>query len=224
MGSKIIKAKNLTLGYKKDEPIIKESSFSIESQSFVFVTGPSGSGKSTLIKSLYGALQPQSGILEIGGIKINNIKRKFLIRLRQNLGIIFQDYKLINEWTVKKNVMLPLLIAGHSKDVCETQTKRLLRHVKLSNKAFKYPYELSGGEQQRVAIARALAHNPIIILADEPTGNLDEYSSNIIWNLLIAAKEQLKATVLVVTHHIPTNIHINFKHFHIEDGILYEIS
>jgi len=224
MGNKVIVAKELTLGYKKDEHVIKNSNFSIESGNFVFITGPSGSGKSTLIKSFYGALKPQSGILEIGGVKLNNIKSSKLRFLRKYLGIIFQDYKLINEWSVKKNVMLPLIIAGYSKDICETQTKKLLRHVKLSNKADKYPLELSGGEQQRVAMARALAHNPVIILADEPTGNLDDYSSNLIWNLLVGANEQLGTTVVVVTHHIPTNLHTNYKHFHIEDGTIYEVS
>ncbi|WP_187648318.1 cell division ATP-binding protein FtsE [Nitrosophilus labii] len=224
MANKVIVAEDLTLAYKKDEPVIKNSSFSIESGSFIFITGPSGSGKSTLIKSFYGALKPLKGELIIGGVELHNIKKSKLSFLRKYLGIIFQDYKLINEWSVKKNVMLPLLIAGYSKEVCENQTKKLLKHVKLSNKADKYPLELSGGEQQRVAMARALAHNPVIILADEPTGNLDDYSSNLIWNLLVGANEQLGTTVVVVTHHIPSQFHVNFKHFHIEDGTVYEIS
>ena len=107
------------------------------------------------------------------------------------MGIIFQDYKLVNEWTVAKNVVLPLMIAGYSVDVQNTQALRLLKHVKLSEHADKYPMELSGGEQQRVATARALSHNPILILADEPTGNLDEYSSDLIWNLLVGANTDL---------------------------------
>lgn len=224
MGNKVIVADSLTLAYKKDEPVIKNSTFSIENQNFVFITGPSGSGKSTLLKSFYGALKPLSGDLRVGGVELHNIKKSKLSFLRKYLGIIFQDYKLINEWNVKKNVMLPLLIAGYSKEVCENQTKKLLRHVKLLNKAEKFPLELSGGEQQRVAMARALAHNPVIILADEPTGNLDEYSSKIIWNLLIGANKQLGTTIVVVTHHIPTNIDIEYKHFHIEDKTVYEIS
>ena len=120
--------------------------------------------------------------------------------------------------------MLPLLIAGYSKSVCETQTARLLKHVRLSGKENYYPMELSGGEQQRVAMARALAHNPVIILADEPTGNLDEYSSRVIWGLLEGANEQLGTTVVVVTHSIPSNLKVPYKHFYIEDGKVYEIS
>ncbi len=220
----VIIAKDLYLEYKKDVPIIKNSTFSIKSGSFVFITGPSGSGKSTLLKSFYGELKPKGGSLQIGGVSLNDIKSSKLAFLRKYLGIIFQDYKLIKEWTVEKNVMLPLLIAGYSKDVCEAQTKRLLKHVRLSGKENYYPLELSGGEQQRVAMARALAHNPVIILADEPTGNLDEYSSRVIWNLLEGANEQLGTTVVVVTHSIPNNLKVPFKHFYIENGTVYEIS
>lgn len=224
MAKNVIVAKDLYLEYKKDTPIIRDSTFSIKSGSFVFITGPSGSGKSTLLKSFYGELKPRQGLLQIGGVSLHDIKPNKLAFLRKYLGIIFQDYKLIKEWTVKKNVMLPLLIAGYSKNVCETQTERLLKHVRLSGKENYYPLELSGGEQQRVAMARALAHNPVIILADEPTGNLDEYSSRVIWGLLEGANEQLGTTVVVVTHSIPSNLKVPYKHFYIEDGRVYEIS
>jgi len=223
MSKNVIIAKDLVLEYKKDVPIIKNSNFSIKSGEFVFITGPSGSGKSTLLKSFYGELKPKSGILQIGGVMLNDIKPSKLAFLRKYLGIIFQDYKLIKEWSVKKNVMLPLLIAGYSKDVCEAQTKRLLKHVRLEGKENYFPVELSGGEQQRVAMARALAHNPVIILADEPTGNLDEYSSRVIWSLLEGANEQLGTTIVVVTHSIPSNLKVPFKHLYIEEGRVYEI-
>jgi cell division transport system ATP-binding protein len=100
----------------------------------------------------------------------------------------------------------------------------LLKHVRLKHQAGKFPKELSGGEQQRVAMARALAHNPILILADEPTGNLDDYSSQLIWNLLEGANEQLKTTVIVVTHHIPQSMNVDYKHFHIEYGSINEVN
>ncbi|NPA04450.1 MAG: ABC transporter ATP-binding protein [Epsilonproteobacteria bacterium] len=225
MNSKnVIVVKDLLLSYKKGVPIIRDTSFTVKSGSFVFITGPSGSGKSTLLKSFYGELKPQAGFLQIGGVSLNDIKPAKLAFLRKYLGIIFQDYKLIKEWTVKKNVMLPLLIAGYSKEVCEAQTKKLLKHVRLTGKEDYYPLELSGGEQQRVAMARALAHNPVIILADEPTGNLDEYSSRVIWSLLESANEQLGTTIVVVTHSIPTNLKVPFKHHYIEDGRVYEIA
>ncbi|MCK4440927.1 MAG: ATP-binding cassette domain-containing protein, partial [Sulfurovaceae bacterium] len=191
---------------------------------FVFITGPSGSGKSTLLKAFYGNIKPQSGNLLIGGLDMTKIKKNKLQELRSHLGIIFQDYKLINEWTVEKNVVLPLWIAGYSNEIQHTQSKRLLHHVKLTGKEQKYPLELSGGEQQRVGVARALSKNPFLILADEPTGNLDEYSSNVIWDLLENACQQLDTTVVVVTHKIPSVFNVPYRHFTInEHGAIYEV-
>jgi cell division transport system ATP-binding protein len=222
--SNIISAQNLTLSYERDEEIIKNASFYVRKGDFVFITGPSGSGKSTLLKSLYGNIKPQSGTLLMGGLDMNSIKKPKLQELRSHLGIIFQDYRLINEWTVEKNVVLPLWIAGYSTEVQTTQAKRLLHHVKLSGKENKYPMELSGGEQQRVGVARALAKNPFLILADEPTGNLDEFSSNVIWDLLENACQQLETTVVVVTHKIPSIFNISYRHFTIdENGEIYEV-
>ena len=222
--SNIISAQNLTLSYERDEEIIKNASFYVRKGDFVFITGPSGSGKSTLLKSLYGNIKPQSGTLLMGGLDMSSIKKPKLQELRSHLGIIFQDYRLINEWTVERNVVLPLWIAGYSAEVQATQAKRLLHHVKLSGKESKYPMELSGGEQQRVGVARALAKNPFLILADEPTGNLDEFSSNVIWDLLENACQQLETTVVVVTHKIPSLFNISYRHFTIdENGEIYEV-
>ena len=222
--SNVITAKNLTLGYENDEEIIKSATFSIKKGDFVFITGPSGSGKSTLLKSFYGNLIPESGSLVVGGLNMVGINKKNLQELRTHLGIVFQDYKLINEWTVEKNVILPLWISGYSTEVQETQAKRLLHHVKLTGKEQKYPLELSGGEQQRVGVARALAKNPFLILADEPTGNLDEYSSNVIWDLMENACHQLDTTVVVVTHRIPMVFNIPYRHFTIDgNGSVYEV-
>lgn len=221
---KVIAAKDLTLAYNNDETIINQSNFSVKTGEFVFITGASGSGKSTLLKSLYGAIKPRNGELIVGGVKMNYITNKKLNFLRRHIGIVFQDYKLIKEWTIEKNVMLPLIISGYSSDVSDAQVQKLLTHVKLNHQQGRYPQELSGGEQQRVAMARALAHNPIMILADEPTGNLDDYSAQVIWNLLEGACAQLSTTVVVVTHHIPETMKIDYKHFHIEYGSIYEVS
>ncbi len=221
---KVITAENLSLSYKDFETVISKANFSIDAGNFVFITGASGSGKSTLLKSMYGAIEPRAGQLVVGGIKMNRISTSKLNFLRRHIGIVFQDYKLIKEWTIEKNVMLPLIISGYTKDVSAEQVQKLLGHVKLTHQAGKYPPELSGGEQQRVAMARALAHNPILILADEPTGNLDEYSSEVIWNLLEGANTQLKTTIVVVTHHIPLSIKVPYRHFHIEMGSIHEIA
>lgn len=218
----VIKAANMELSYGHDV-ILQDLSLSIKKGDFVFITGPSGSGKSTFLKSLYGALKLDKGVLNIGGINLAKASKANLQKLRRHIGIVFQDYKLVNEWKVEKNVQLPLLIAGYSTQVLEEQTKKLLSHVKLSHKADKYPYELSGGEQQRVAMARALAHNPFLILADEPTGNLDEYSANVVWELLEGANSQLETTIVVVTHNIPSHLSIPYRQFSIKDGAMHEI-
>ncbi len=221
---KVIFAKDLSLAYNTQESIISQANFSVSSGDFVFITGKSGSGKSTLLRSFFGALKPTMGSLIVGGVEVNNISTSKLNFLRRHIGIVFQDYKLVKEWTIEKNVALPLIINGFAKDVSDIQVDKLLNHVKLSHKVGKYPPELSGGEQQRVAMARALAHNPILILADEPTGNLDNYSSKLIWNLLAGANTQLKATVLVVTHNIPEDLGVEYKHFNIDGGSVYEVS
>ncbi|MEA3490866.1 MAG: ABC transporter ATP-binding protein [Campylobacterota bacterium] len=218
----VINTTNLTLAYGETE-IIKNTSFSVKKGEFVFITGPSGSGKSTLLKSFYGQLKPAEGSLVVGGLDMETVNKRKLQELRTHLGIIFQDYKLINEWSVKKNAVLPLMIAGYSVDVQDTQAERLLKHVKLSEHKDRYPLELSGGEQQRVGVARALAKNPFLILADEPTGNLDEYSSNVIWDLMENACQQLNTTVLVVTHRIPSIFSHPYRHFIIEHKGVYEV-
>ena len=221
---KVIIAENLSLGYSDDETIINKVNFSVDSASFIFITGASGSGKSTLLKSLYGALQPKEGSLIVGGVELKGVPTKKLNFLRRHIGIVFQDYKLVKEWTIEKNIMLPLIINGYEKGVTQNQVDSLLKHVRLKHQSGKYPKELSGGEQQRVAMARALSHNPILILADEPTGNLDDYSSQLIWNLLEGANTQLKTTVIVVTHHIPETMNVEYKHFHIEYGSINEVN
>lgn len=220
----MIKAKNIYLSYDENKYIIKKGNFSIKEKEFIFIGGTSGSGKSTLLKSFYGDISLKHGSLSIAGQEVFGIRGKPLRRLRKDIGIIFQDYKLIKEWTIEENIMIPLKINGYSHDISKEQAIKLLAHVKLSHRQGYYPNELSGGEQQRVAVARALAHNPKIIIADEPTGNLDDYSADVVWNLLKGANEQLGITVVVVTHRVPKNFGIRFRQLSIEDGIIYEVS
>lgn len=220
----IISAKNLNLGYGKDA-VIKNATFEIEAEDFVFITGVSGSGKSTLLRSMYGNLRVKSGFLTVCGYNLHSAKKSEIASLRQKIGIIFQDYKLIKEWSVAKNILLSMEITNHpqTRALRIEQMENLLAHVKLEHKIKKYPLELSGGEQQRVALARAMARAPKIIFADEPTGNLDDYSSNIIWRLLEGANEQMHATIIVVTHRMPDEINARrFRRLHIENGEIYE--
>jgi len=219
----IIQANELYLAYREDEPVIRGLNLSIKKKDFIFVTGKSGSGKSTFLKSIYGEIGVYKGDLRVYNQSLSNISSKERNILRKHIGVIFQDYKLINEWSVEKNVMLPLMIAGYSKQVCKNQAQKLLKHVKLSHKSSRYPLELSGGEQQRVAMARALAHNPKLIIADEPTGNLDEYSSSVIWELLKNVRAHIGSTIVVATHRIPQTLGVDYKQYYIEDGVMYEI-
>lgn len=220
----MIEAKNIYLSYDENKYIIKKGSFNIKPKEFIFIGGNSGSGKSTLLKSFYGDIALKHGTLKIDGQEVYGIKGQKLRVLRKDIGIIFQDYKLIEEYTIEENIMIPLKINGYSNDVSKDQANKLLAHVKLSHRAGYYPNELSGGEQQRVAVARALAHNPKIIIADEPTGNLDDYSADVVWNLLKGANEQLGITIVVVTHRVPKNLGIKFRQLSIEDGMIYEVS
>lgn len=218
--AEIINAKNLVLGYST--PVIKGATFTIMSDDFIVITGESGSGKSTLLKSFYGGIGVQSGELDVCFYDMISPKSKDLKALRQKIGIVFQDYRLINEWSVERNVMLPLVIQGHNKTVCKKQSDSLLSFVKLIHKADRYPLELSGGEQQRVAVARAMAHNPQLILCDEPTGNLDEVSSNMVWDVLLSAQRLWGACVIVVTHRAPSTLKFDFRHFEIKEGKVLE--
>ncbi len=222
--SNIIQATDLVLAYKKNEPVIKDTNFQVQQKDFIFLTGKSGSGKSTFLKSLYGELPVSGGKLNVCGFDLESINSTKLSLLRKHIGVIFQDYKLINEWSVEKNVMLPLMIAGYSKQVCKMQAHKLLKHVKLSHKTEKFPMELSGGEQQRVAMARALAHNPVLIIADEPTGNLDDYSSEVIWNLLKSVRQHIGSTIIVATHRIPQTMGIDYKQYFLDEGTIYAVS
>ena len=220
---KIISASGLCLGYENEQNLITDAKFDIYSDDFVFITGQSGSGKSTLLKSFYGQMKPSAGSLSVCLTDMTDITQQNLDKLRQRIGVVFQNYRLISEWNIEKNVMLPLMIKGLSASVCKNQATKLLKHVNLLHRADKFPNELSGGEQQRAAMARALAHNPNLLLCDEPTGSLDEYSSDVIWGLLRSAKEFLGTCIVVVTHKVPSSLRVPYRHFVIEDGHVHEI-
>jgi cell division transport system ATP-binding protein len=163
------------------------------------------------------------GLLKVGGVRLPSSGRSSIDRLRRRLGIVFQDYRLIEEWTIERNIALPLYIAGYDQARIKEQVDKLLKHVRLTHRKSRLPRELSGGEQQRAAVARALSHNPALLLADEPTGNLDDYSAQLVQELFMAVN-QLGKTVIIVTHRMPSTINANYRHFHIEEGRLFEIN
>ena len=173
--------------------------FTINEGEFVFLVGPSGSGKTTIIKLITGELAATSGEISVNGFDLGSIKRRKLPKLRRTLGVIFQDFRLIDKMTVYENVAFAMRIVGASNKEIKKRVPQMLELVGLADREKRFPAELSGGEQQRVAIARALVNNPRMIIADKPTGNLDPVRSLELM-LLLEKINELGTTVLVVTH------------------------
>lgn len=166
---------------------------------FVFITGPSGAGKTTLLRLIFGSDTPTSGQILINNINFTRIKKNKLDLLRRKIGFVFQDFKLLNTKTVYQNVALALEVTGERPSIIRKKTHQVLRSVGLSKKEKAFPLQLSGGEQQRVAIARAIINDPIILVADEPTGNLDPDITKDIM-LLFRTINMKGTTVLIATH------------------------
>ena len=174
-------------------------SFDIDEGEFVFLVGPSGSGKTTIIKLLTGEIKADAGEVVVNGFDLRTIKRRKLPKLRRTLGVIFQDFRLIEDKTVYENVAFAMHVVGASRKEIRTRVPYVLQLVGLEGREKRYPQELSGGEQQRVAIARALVNSPRMIIADEPTGNLDPAKSLELM-LLLQKINELGTTILIVTH------------------------
>lgn len=198
---------------------LKNIDFKVEKGEFVFITGPSGAGKTTLFRMLSAFDRPTSGKIKVGGFDVSGLDRKTLPQFRSHIGVVFQDFRLLKNRTVYDNVALPLLVRGEKKSDIEQRVERVLEQVGLSSKYDQIPEVMSGGEQQRTAIARALIHQPGILIADEPTGNLDPKKSQEIMDLL----EQLckmGTTVFIATHDIAAVEARGKRRLQILDGML----
>lgn len=195
----MIRLKDVEMEYGNGTRAIRGISLTIEDGEFVFLVGPSGSGKSTIIKLLTGEVEPSAGRIMINGFSVSNIADRQIPLMRRTLGIIFQDFRLIEKKTVYDNLAFVMRAVGTTSREIRQRIPYVLQLVGLEKKAGSYPSELSGGEQQRVAIARALVNNPDTIIADEPTGNLDPERSLELMSLLVKINK-LGTTVVVVTH------------------------
>ncbi len=184
-----------------DYPVLKEITATIHDGEFVAIMGPSGSGKTTLLNVISGFISADGGKVILDGQDILTGEENELAEIRQHkLGFVFQDFMLLNGLTIRENIFLPQIIAGKPKSQMEQNTHNLLAVFGIEEIAEKYPAEVSGGQKQRASIARALSNNPSIILADEPTGNLDSKSSTAVIEAFLNAKEKIGATIFMVTH------------------------
>ena len=197
----MIKFENVTATYT-DNVGIFNLSFHIPKGELVFLMGPTGAGKSTVLKTIYRDISISDGNLYINGEDVGNIRRRHIPRFRRKIGMVFQDYRLVPDRTVFENIALPLQIEGVPKKEIKDKVNDIGEKVGLKKRINNYPGQLSGGEKQRVSIARALVKNPLVILADEPTGNLDPNVSDEILDLLEIATDS-GAAVLMSTHNFP---------------------
>ena len=195
----MIEISKLTKTYEKSSRALKDVSLTIDDGEFVFITGRSGSGKSTLLRILLKEVEPTSGRVVVNDMDLGRMPRRYVPKYRRQLGVVFQDFRLLKDRNVYENVAFAQRVIGVSGRKIRESVPEMLRMVGLSSKYKSFPHQLSGGEQQRVAIARALITRPAILLADEPTGNLDPHNAMEIMGLLEEINRQ-GTTVVVVTH------------------------
>lgn len=194
----MIKFLNVSKAYDK-EPILKNLTLSVDRGELAFITGPSGAGKSTLLKLIYCSERPDEGQITVADQVASSLKQRLIPRFRRNIGIVFQDFKLLNNKTVYENIALSLRIHRMNTKAIRNAVTNVLKEVNLSHKAKVFPQYLSGGEQQRVVVARAMVTKPMLLLADEPTGNLDPDNERSIMKLFRDINSR-GTTVLIATH------------------------
>lgn len=195
----MIIARNVCKQYEEGNEVLKNINFIIDKGEFVFLVGPSGAGKSTLIKMFLRETTPSEGEFIMNDVNISNLKHKEIPFFRRGLGVVFQDFRLLEDRTVYENIEFAMIIVGASKRLRHKRIPAILHQVGLTARAKAYPSQLSGGEKQRVAIARAIINNPSILVADEPTGNLDPETAHEIMQLLDEINKR-GTTVVVATH------------------------
>lgn len=205
-----------------DYPVLREIAATIHDGEFVAIMGPSGSGKTTLLNVISGFISADGGKVILDGQDILTSEENELAEIRQHkLGFVFQDFMLLNGLTIRENIFLPQIIAEKKKSQMEQNTQSLLAVFGIEEIAEKYPAEVSGGQKQRASIARALSNNPSIILADEPTGNLDSKSSTAVIEAFLNAKEKMGATIFMVTHDAFAASYAD-KVIALKDGIVFD--
>jgi lipoprotein-releasing system ATP-binding protein len=219
----ILQCENLTMRYTQgglDVEVLKGVNFNINKGERVAIMGASGSGKSTLLHLLGGLEKPTGGKVVLDGTDLNDVSGKQLASLRnRSLGFIYQFHHLLGEFTVLENVAMPLLIGGHSVEEARHHATKLLQRVGLGHRVEHKPGEISGGERQRAAVARALINKPSVVLADEPTGNLDSKTADDVFQLMLELNQELNVSFLIVTHDHELAGKMG-RVLHMEDGLI----
>ena len=218
-GLSLLEFKNVSMGYNKGHDVLKDVSFKLEPGSMHFLTGPSGAGKTSLLKLLYLAHRPGRGEIIMFGRDVAKSAREDLPKLRRRIGVVFQDFRLLDHMSAVENVGLPLRIAGGSGAQINEHVEELLSWVGLKQRMQAFPSELSGGEKQRVAIARAVIRRPDILLADEPTGNVDPEMAERLMYLFVELNK-LGTTIVIATHDNGLVSKIGAPRLHLEAGKL----
>jgi len=209
----------VSLRYNKGPEILKDINFSLSPGSFHFMTGESGAGKTSLLSLLYLHLAPTKGRVRLLGQAMDMMSRSTKAQIRRQIGVVFQDYHLLNHLNAFDNVALPLRLSGEKESDIKKHVTELLTWVGLEKQLKSYPEELSGGEQQRIAIARAVIHKPTLLLADEPTGNVDDAMAKRLMYLFLELNK-LGTTVVVATHNVGLVRNFHFPQLHLADGHL----
>jgi cell division transport system ATP-binding protein len=215
----MIRITDVAKEYPRSGVALAHVSFQVRKGEFVFLTGPSGSGKTTILKLLYMDDRPTKGEVWINGVSSNDASGRDITRLRRRIGIVFQDFRLLEDRSAEANVRFALEVTGAPKATIRSKVARVLGQVGLAAKATNYPRELSGGEQQRVAIARALVNDPFVLIADEPTGNLDERATRGVFQLLRDINAAGTA-VIMATHDLDLVRRSNYRTIELNHGRL----
>jgi cell division transport system ATP-binding protein len=218
----VIRFDNVFMAYPRGTLALKDVSFHLGRGEFLFLTGHSGAGKSTVLRLIYAEEFPTSGEVRVSGFVTSELRRREVPRLRRRLGVVFQDFRLLEDRTAEENVAFALEVTGARRATIAPKVMRVLAQVGLAAKALAYPPELSGGEQQRVAIARALVNDPHVLLADEPTGNLDERAARGVFQLLKDINANGTAVVMA-THNLELVRQGPYRVIEIQEGaVVYD--
>ena len=215
----MIRFAGVSMAFPSGSLALRDVSLHVAKGEFVFLTGHSGAGKSTVLKLVYAEHLPTQGEVRISGFNTAKLNRREVSRMRRRLGIVFQDFRLLEDRTAEENIAFALEATGTKRSVIAPKVMRVLAQVGLAAKAHQFPSELSGGEQQRVGIARALVNNPFVLLADEPTGNLDERATRGVFRLLRDINANGTA-VLMATHNLDVVRHANYRTVELQGGAL----